>query len=117
VENAVSTSPRATSSYSRATRGSGARPRRRLHWKLGRRVPFAKVIEDYPNPKYTPRVSYLLGQFAQELKQYGRGPWPRYQTIVKQYPDPRPRTGPRSFKLAQCYEEAGEFNQAPRKRT
>ena len=40
--------------------------------EAGRRV-LREVIEDYPNPKYTPRVSYLLGQFAQELKQYGRG--------------------------------------------
>src|SRR6185436_19971679 len=53
--------------------------------EAGRRV-LREVIEDYPNPKYTPRVSFLLGQFAQELKQYGEAVQ-AYQTIVKQYPD------------------------------
>ena len=27
-------------------------------------------MEDYPDPKYAPRVAYLLGQFAQELGQW-----------------------------------------------
>lgn len=75
----------------------------------GRRV-LREVMEDYPNPKYTPRVSYLLGQFAQELKQYGEAV-AAYQTIVKQYPD-HVLAPDAQFKLAQCYEEAGEFNQA-----
>ncbi len=77
--------------------------------EAGRRV-LREVIEDYPNPKYTPRVSYLLGQFAQELKQYGEAVQ-AYQTIVKQYPD-HPLAPDAQFKLAQAYEEAGEFNQA-----
>jgi TolA-binding protein len=75
----------------------------------GRRV-LREVMEDYPNPKYTPRVSYLLGQFAQELKQYGEAV-AAYQIIVKQYPD-HPLAPDAQFKLAQSYEEAGEFNQA-----
>jgi len=77
--------------------------------EAGKRV-LREVIEDYPNPKYTPRVSYLLGQFAQELKQYNEA-LQAYQTIVKQYPD-HVLAPDAQFKLAQCYEEAGEFNQA-----
>ena len=75
----------------------------------GRRV-LREVMEDYPNPKYTPRVSYLLGQFAQELKQYGEAV-AAYQVIVKQYPD-HVLAPDAQFKLAQSYEDAGEFNQA-----
>ena len=81
----------------------------RADLEAGRRV-LREVIEDYPNPKYTPRVSYLLGQFAQELKQYGEA-IQSYQIIVKQYPD-HPLAPDAQFKLAQTYEEAGEFNQA-----
>ena len=77
--------------------------------EAGRRV-LREVIEDYPNPKYTPRVSYLLGQFAQELKQYGEAV-AAYQVIVKQYPD-HALAPNAQYKLAQAYEEAGEFNQA-----
>lgn len=75
----------------------------------GRRV-LREVMEDYPNPKYTPRVSYLLGQFAQELKQYGEAV-AAYQVIVKQYPD-HILAPDAQFKLGQSYEEAGESNQA-----
>jgi len=39
----------------------------------GRRV-LRKVMEDFPNPKYVPRISYLLGQFSQGLKQWGPAP-------------------------------------------
>ena len=81
----------------------------RADLEAGRRV-LREVIEDYPNPKYTPRVSYLLGQFAQELKQYGEAVQ-AYQTIVKQYPD-HPLAPDAQFKLAQAYEEAGEVAQA-----
>ncbi|WP_020471070.1 tetratricopeptide repeat protein [Zavarzinella formosa] len=81
----------------------------RADLEAGRRV-LREVIEDYPNPKYTPRVSYLLGQFAQELKQYKEATQ-AYQTIVKQFPD-HTLAPDAQFKLAQCYEEAGEFNQA-----
>jgi len=35
----------------------------------GRRV-LREVQEDHPNPKYAPRVAYLLGQFAQEMKEW-----------------------------------------------
>jgi len=75
----------------------------------GRRV-LREVMEDFPNPKYVPRIAYLLGQFSQELKQWGEA-IESYQMIVKQYPD-HPLAADAQFKLAQCYEEAGEFNQA-----
>lgn len=87
----------------------GREPEARADLEAGRRV-LREVIADYPNPKYTPRVSYLLGQFAQELKQYGEAVQ-AYQTIVKQYPD-HVLAPDAQFKLAQSYEEAGEFNQA-----
>ncbi|MCE9567709.1 MAG: tetratricopeptide repeat protein [Planctomycetes bacterium] len=81
----------------------------RADLEAGRRV-LREVVEDYPNPKYTPRVSYLLGQFAQELKQYGEAVQ-AYQTIVKQYPD-HALAPYAQYKMAQAYEKAGEFNQA-----
>ncbi|MDB5306111.1 MAG: Tetratricopeptide 2 repeat protein [Gemmataceae bacterium] len=90
-------------------KGLGREAEARADLEAGRRV-LREVMEDYPNPKYTPRVSYLLGQFAQELKQYGEAVQ-AYQTIVKQYPD-HPLAPDAQFKLAQSYEEAGEFNQA-----
>ncbi|MDB4448824.1 hypothetical protein N9103_02445 [Akkermansiaceae bacterium] len=34
----------------------------------GQRV-LRDLQDDYPNPKYAPRVSYLLGQFAQEMEE------------------------------------------------
>ncbi|MFO0802478.1 MAG: tetratricopeptide repeat protein [Gemmataceae bacterium] len=77
--------------------------------EAGRRV-LREVMEDYPNPKYTPRVSYLLGQFAQELKQYGEAVQ-AYQVIVKLYPD-HPLAADAQYKMGQAFEEAGEFNQA-----
>lgn len=90
-------------------KGLGREAEARADLEAGRRV-LREVIEDYPNPKYTPRVAYLLGQFAQELKQYGEAVH-AYQTVVKQYPD-HALAPDAQFKLAQCYEEAGEFNQA-----
>jgi TolA-binding protein len=75
----------------------------------GRRV-LKELMEDYPNPQYIPRVAYLQGQFAQELKR-----WPEaidaYSTIVRQYPD-NTLAADAQYKLAQCYEEANEFAKA-----
>ena len=77
--------------------------------EAGRRV-LREVMEDYPNPKYAPRVAYLLGQFAQELGQFAEA-IQSYQTIVKQYPD-HSLAPDAQFKLAQCHEDAEEFDQA-----
>jgi TolA-binding protein len=81
----------------------------RADLESGRRI-LREVMEDYPNPKYIPRTSYLLGQFAQELKQHGEA-IQAYQTIVKQYPDDS-LAAEAQFKLAMTYEESGDFNQA-----
>ena len=75
----------------------------------GRRV-LREVMEDYPNPKYIARIAYLLGQFAQELKDYDEA-IDNYQLIVKQYPDSS-LAADAQYKLAQCYEERGDFEQA-----
>lgn len=77
--------------------------------EAGRRV-LREVMEDYPNPKYVARIAYLLGQFAQELKDYDEA-IDNYQLIVKQYPDST-LAADAQYKLAQCYEERGDFEQA-----
>ena len=75
----------------------------------GRRI-LREVMEDYPNPKYVPRVAYLLGQFSQELEQ-----WPEairsYEMILTQYPD-HTLAPDAQYKLAQCHEESGDFDEA-----
>jgi TolA-binding protein len=87
----------------------GRKTEERDDLESGRRV-LREVMEDYPNPKYAPRIAYLLGQFAQELEQ-----WPEaidaYRMIVRKYPE-HALAADAQFKLAQCYEESKEFNQA-----
>ncbi len=77
--------------------------------EAGRRV-LREVMEDYPDPKYAPRVAYLLGQFAQELQQWDEA-IRAYETIIKQFPD-HSLAADAQYKLAQAYEESGEFDQA-----
>ena len=66
-------------------------------------------MEDYPDPKYAPRISYLLGQFAQELEQWNEA-IRSYDLILRQYPD-HTLAPDAQYKLAQCYEQAGEPEQ------
>lgn len=75
----------------------------------GRRI-LREVMEDYPNPKYAPRVAYLLGQFAQELEQWDEA-IDSYQLIIRRYPE-HALAPDAQYKLAQSYEEAGDFDQA-----
>ena len=75
----------------------------------GRRV-LREVMEDYPDPKYAPRVAYLLGQFAQELQQWDEA-IKSYELIIRRYPDHTLAADAR-YKLAQSYEEAGDFDAA-----
>jgi len=75
----------------------------------GRRV-LREVMEDYPDPKYVPRISYLLGQFSQELEQWAEA-IESYELIVKQHPD-HSLAPDAQYKLAQCYELSGDFDQA-----
>jgi len=77
--------------------------------EAGRRV-LREVMEDYPDPKYVPRIAYLMGQFSQELKQW-REAIQSYELIVRQYSD-HSLAADAQYKLAQCHEEAGDFDQA-----
>ncbi|MFP6763681.1 MAG: tetratricopeptide repeat protein, partial [Planctomycetaceae bacterium] len=75
----------------------------------GRRV-LREVIEDFPDPKYQPRILYLLGQFAQELGETDEAT-DAYEQIVRQFPD-HPLAADAQYKLAQAYEESGDFEEA-----
>lgn len=75
----------------------------------GRRV-LREVMDDYPDPKYAPRVAYLLGQFSQELEEWDEA-IKAYETILRQYPEDT-LAPDAQYKLAQCYEQAGNFDQA-----
>ncbi|MEM7557498.1 MAG: tetratricopeptide repeat protein [Planctomycetota bacterium] len=77
--------------------------------EAGRRV-LREVMEDYPDPKYAPRIAYLLGQFAQELEQWDEA-IRSYELIIRRYPDHTLAADAR-YKLAQSYEEAGDFDEA-----
>ncbi|YCM44547.1 tetratricopeptide repeat protein [Verrucomicrobiaceae bacterium 227] len=75
----------------------------------GRRV-LRELQDDYPNPKYAPRVSYLLGQFAQEMEAWDEA-IAAYGSIVRNHPGHN--LAPDSqYKLGQCHEEAGELDEA-----
>ncbi len=75
----------------------------------GRRV-LRDLRDDYPNPKYAPRVSYLLGQFAQEMEAWNEA-IAAYGSIVRNHPEHN--LAPDSqYKLGQCHEEAGELDEA-----
>lgn len=75
----------------------------------GRRV-LREVIEDFPDPKYQPRILYLLGQFAQELGDTDEAT-SSYEQIVSQFPE-HPLAADAQYKLAQTYEESGDFDEA-----
>ena len=77
--------------------------------KNGRRV-LSEVMEDYPDPRYVPRIAYLLGQFSQELEQWTDS-IESYEMIVRQYPE-HSLAPDAQYKLAQCYELSGDFDQA-----
>ena len=75
----------------------------------GQRV-LRDLQDDYPNPKYAPRVSYLLGQFAQEMEAWNEA-IAAYGSIVRNHPEHN--LAPDSqYKLGQCHEEAGELDEA-----
>jgi TolA-binding protein len=77
--------------------------------QAGRRV-LHEVMEDYPDPKYVPRIAYLMGQFAQELGQTDEAVR-SYEMIVQQYPE-HSLAADAQYKLAQAYEESGNFENA-----
>ena len=82
---------------------------KKIDLEAGRRV-LREVMEDYPDPKYAPRIAYLLGQFAQELEQWNEA-IRSYDLILRQYAD-HTLAPDAQYKLAQCYEQAGDFDQA-----
>ncbi|QTN31449.1 tetratricopeptide repeat protein [Akkermansiaceae bacterium] len=77
--------------------------------EAGRRV-LRQLREDYPDPKYAPRVSYLLGQFAQEMQAWDEA-IAAYAEIVRNHPE-HSLAPDAQYKLGQCYEEAGELDNA-----
>ncbi len=87
----------------------GRESEKKIDLEAGRRV-LREVMEDYPDPKYAPRIVYLLGQFAQELDQWDEA-IKSYDLILRQYPDHN-LAPDAQYKLAQCYEQAGDFDQA-----
>ncbi|MEM7010457.1 MAG: tetratricopeptide repeat protein [Verrucomicrobiota bacterium] len=77
--------------------------------KNGRRI-LKELQEDYPDPKYAPRVAYLLGQYSQELEDWEDAIL-QYELIVRQFPD-HSLAADAQYKLGQCYEEAERFDDA-----
>ena len=69
-----------------------------------------ELTEDYPNPKYAARVSYLRGQFAQELKNWDEA-IEAYENIIRNHGESS-LASDAQYKLAQCYEEADRFDEA-----
>jgi TolA-binding protein len=77
--------------------------------QAGREV-LRELMEEHLDPKYAPRVAYLLGQFAQELGQWDEA-INAYQSILRQFGE-HPLAPDAQYKLAQSYEEMGGFDLA-----
>jgi len=75
----------------------------------GRRI-LRELEEDYPDPRYAPRVAYLLGQFSQELEDW-ESAIESYERIVRDY-DSHSLAPDAQYKLGQCYEQAERFDEA-----
>ncbi|NNM28068.1 MAG: tetratricopeptide repeat protein [Akkermansiaceae bacterium] len=75
----------------------------------GRRV-LRELQQDYPNPKYAPRVAYLLGQFAQEMEAWDEA-ISAYRSIVRGHPE-HALAADAQYKLGQCHEQAGQLDEA-----
>ena len=90
-------------------RGLGREKEAKEDLEAGRRV-LREVMEDHRDPKYAPRVAYLLGQFAQELQQWDEA-IESYDLIIRRYPD-HSLAADAQYKLAQCHEQAGDFDRA-----
>ncbi|MDP6557881.1 MAG: tetratricopeptide repeat protein, partial [Pirellulaceae bacterium] len=90
-------------------RSLGREAEEQIDLAAGRRI-LREVMEDYPDPKYVPRIAYLLGQFSQELQQWDEA-IESYEMIVRQFPD-HGLAADAQYKLAQSHEEAGDFDAA-----
>jgi len=80
-----------------------------MELEAGRRI-LKELVADYPDPKYLPRIAYLQGQFAQELKDWNEA-ITAYETITRNYAD-HTLAADAQYKLAQCYEEADRLDDA-----
>ncbi len=69
-----------------------------------------ELSSDYPSKAYEARTDYLLGQFAQELKQYDEAIG-YYKHIVQNHSD-SPLAPDAQYKLGQCHEEKGDMDAA-----
>jgi TolA-binding protein len=69
-----------------------------------------ELSTDYPSKQYEARTDYLLGQFAQELKQYDEA-IAYYKRIVQNHSD-HPLAPDAQYKLGQCHEEKGDMDAA-----
>ncbi len=77
--------------------------------EAGRRI-LREVREDFPDPKYAPRVDYLLGQFAQELEDWDEAV-NAYRSVFRNHPR-HPLAPEALYKMGQCHEEAGQLDEA-----
>lgn len=69
-----------------------------------------ELSADYPSKQYEARTDYLLGQFAQELKQYDEA-IAYYKRIVQNHSD-HVLAPDAQYKLGQCHEEKGDMDAA-----
>ncbi len=75
----------------------------------GRKV-LQELAEDFPGSKYAARISYLTGQFAQEMKDWTAA-IAAYQSIIRDAPE-HTLAADAQFKLGQCHEAAQQPNEA-----
>jgi TolA-binding protein len=90
-------------------KGLGRPEEQQADLKAGRQL-LRELMEDRANPKYAPRVAYLLGQFAQELERWDEA-IESYELILRRYPD-HTLAADAQYKLGQCHEQAGDFDRA-----
>jgi len=69
-----------------------------------------ELTNDFPSKQYEARTDYLLGQFAQELKNYDEAIG-YYKRIVQNHSD-SPLAPDAQYKLGQCHEEKNDMDAA-----
>ncbi|MDG2124875.1 MAG: tetratricopeptide repeat protein, partial [Verrucomicrobiales bacterium] len=90
-------------------RNLGRIPESEADLEAGQRT-LRELQKDYPDPKYAPRITYLLGQFAQELADWDDA-IKQYESVVRDHPD-HTLAPEAQYKLGQCYEESERFDDA-----
>jgi TolA-binding protein len=69
-----------------------------------------ELANDHPSKAYAARIDYLLGQFAQELKQFNQA-IAYYKNILQNFPEHR-LAPDAQYKLGQCYEDIHDMDAA-----